>query len=224
MTDVINQIDVQNVDTQNENSENLSKSDDIQSFEQSQIEQNTSEKQSDSVSDEPQNSVYGSPDNYDYSNLKLPDGMTLDKDLLDEFNPLAKKFNLSNSSANELLSLAVKLSDKNSASVKNAIEEVHLSEKNSYLQMLNDDKELNTHNRKEYDQYLDVATQGLKAVSTPKFDEFLREKGLTHHPEFIKVFHKIGELCKEASIPDATLPIGTKLSPADILYANSSSK
>lgn len=166
--------------------------------------------------------IYGSPDDFDYSEIKLPEGMTLDEELINEFNPIAKKFNLSNSSANELVNLAVKLSNKNAANLHDAVEQVKMLEKNSYLQLLNSDKELNTHNSAEYEQYLDVATQGLKAVSTPGFNDFIREKGLTHHPEFIKVFHKIGTMCKDAYIPDASIPVGIKRTPADILYGRSS--
>lgn len=166
--------------------------------------------------------IYGSPENFDYSKIELPEGMTLDEELVNEFNPIAKKFNLSNSSANELMNLAVKLSNKNAANVNDAVQQMKIAEKNSYLQLLNDDKELNTQNSDEYEQYLDVATQGLKAVSTPEFNEFLKEKGLTHHPEFIKVFHKIGTMCKDAFIPDASIPVSVKRTPADILYGKSS--
>lgn len=157
---------------------------------------------------------------YDYSEIKLPEGIELDKSLLDEFNPLAQKLNLSNESANEFVKLAVKLSTKNAESFKNAVEQAMIAEKNSYLQLLNDDKELNANNTEQYDQYLNVSIEGLNAVATDGFKQFIKDKGLTHHPEFIKTFHKIGQLCKDADIPNVKFPAGVKQDAADVLYGS----
>ena len=167
---------------------------------------------------------YGSPENYDYSSVNLPEGMKLDEELLTEFNPLAKELNLSNDSANKLMALGVKLAQKNAATFKEATEQAAIAEKNSYLEQLNNDKELNVLNTDDYNKYLDVANQGYNAVATKEFKAFVNAKGLTHHPEFIKVFHKIGELCSDSSIPDAKLPPSVEKSAADILYGNSSSE
>lgn len=167
---------------------------------------------------------YGSPENYDYSTVALPEGMQLDAELVNEFNPLAKELNLSNDSANKLMALGVKLAQKNAATFKEAAVQAAIAEKNSYLEQLNSDKELNVLNTDDYNKYLDVANQGYNAVATKEFKAFVNAKGLTHHPEFIKVFHKIGELCSDSSIPDAKLPPSVEKSAADILYGNSSSE
>ncbi len=166
---------------------------------------------------------YGSPDNYDYSTVELPEGMQLDEELLNEFNPLAKELNLSNDSANKLMALGVKLAQKNAASFKEATEQAAIAEKNSYLEQLNNDKDLKVLNTDDYNKYLDIANQGYNAVATKEFKTFLNSKGLTHHPEFIKVFHKIGELCSDSSIPDAKIPPSAEKSAADILYGKSTS-
>lgn len=179
------------------------------------------DKSDDKPEDNSDNSeLFGAPENFDYSDIKLPEGMELDKELLDEFNPIAKKFNLSNKSANELMNLAVKLSQKNLGSIQNAISQYQITEKNSYLELLEKDKELKANNSSQYNQYVDVAITGLNAVATQGFKDFIKEKGLTHHPEFIKVFHKIGELCKDAPIPDVNNPSVPEKSAAEILYGN----
>lgn len=163
--------------------------------------------------------IYGSPETFDYSNVQLPEGMQLDEELLKEFEPVAKKLNLSNKSANELMNLAVKLTEKNTAKFSEFAQELQQAKINSYHELLNTDKELNANNEAQYNQYLDVAIQGLKAVATPGFTELLKTEGLTHHPEFIKTFHKIGELCASEKIPDAKYPAGQKeLDAADVLY------
>lgn len=163
--------------------------------------------------------IYGSPETFDYSNVQLPEGMQLDEELLKEFEPVAKKLNLSNKSANELMNLAVKLTEKNTAKFSEFAQELQQAKINSYHELLNTDKELNANNEAQYNQYLDVAIQGLKAVATPGFTELLKTEGLTHHPEFIKTFHKIGELCASEKIPDAKYPAGQKEpDAADVLY------
>lgn len=166
---------------------------------------------------------YGSPENYDYSTVTLPEGMQLDEELVNEFNPLAKELNLSNDSANKLMALGVKLAQKNAATFREATQQAAIAEKNSYLEQLNNDKDLNVLNTDDYNKYLDVANQGYNAVATKEFKAFVNAKGLTHHPEFIKVFHKIGELCSDSSIPDAKIPPSAEKSAADILYGNTPS-
>jgi len=163
--------------------------------------------------------IYGSPEAYDYSEVQLPEGMTLDNDLLKEFEPIAKKLNLSNKSANELMGLAVKLSEKNIGKFADFAQEMQQAKKEQYLELLNTDKELNTGNKEAYEQYLDVSIQGLNAVATPGFIEVLKAEGLTHHPEFIKTFHAIGKLCTSEKIPDASYPASQKeVDAAEVLY------
>ena len=165
------------------------------------------------------NEIYGSPENFDYSTTVLPEGMELDKELIDEFEPIARKLNLSNQSANELMGLAVKLAEKNFAKVGDISAEVEQREKIAYAEMLNNDKELNITDETKYNQYVDVAIEGLKAVATKGFSDFIAKKGLTHHPEFIKTFHNIGKLCTSSSLPDVHIPAGKKqLETCDILY------
>lgn len=173
----------------------------------------------DNQKDDNDGEMYGAPEQFDFSETKLPDGMNLDQELLGEFEPIAKKLNLSNKSANELMGLAVKLSQKNLSVVQDAINQAQIAEKNSYMQLLDNDAELNAKNPAQYEPYLNVAIQGLNAVATKGFKEFISEKGLTHHPEFIKVFHNIGKLCQESKIPEGNNPIGKEEDQADILYA-----
>lgn len=165
--------------------------------------------------------IYGSPENFDYSEMQLPENMELDKELIEEFNPIAKKLNLSNKSANELMSLAVKLTQKNTAKFADEFAaQLQDAECKSYLQLLNTDKELNAYSAEEYDQYLNTANLGLKSVATDGFKNLLKQKGLTNHPEFIKTFHAIGKLCQNDSLPDVKNPVGSKRSAADILYGS----
>ena len=150
--------------------------------------------------------------------------MELDSDLVNEFNPIAKKLNLSNKSANELMSLAVKLTQKNTAKFADEFAaQLQDAESKSYLQMLNTDKELNAFSAEEYDQYINTANLGIKSVATDGFKNLLKQKGLTNHPEFIKTFHAIGKLCQSDKLPDVKNPVGSNRSAADILYGSAES-
>lgn len=216
---------------QNENTAENTNLDDGQNLDNTADEQNENQGLNDGEQDEQNqdenndnpDDKYGSPENYDYSKVAMPEGMQLDQELVNEFNPLAKELNLSNDSASKLMALGVKLAQKNAATFNEAIQQAQVAEKNSYLEKLNSDKELNVLNTDDYNKYLDVANQGYNAVATKEFKAFVNAKGLTHHPEFIKVFHKIGELCSDSSMPDAKLPPSVEKDAADILYGNTTS-
>lgn len=144
--------------------------------------------------------------------------MELDKEMLGKFEPLAKEFNLSNKSANKLMNLAVELVTKNTPNAENLATQIQQAEAESYVQLLNTDKELNGYTQEEYGNYLKVANQGVKSFATQGFMDLIKSKGLTNHPDFIKTFHKIGEQCSIDSLPDVKNPIGQNKRPADILY------
>ena len=206
-----------NIDDNSDNSDNTDNTDNTDSSENTDSQNNNKENGSNE-------DIYGSPESFDYSEVQLPENMELDKELIEEFNPIAKKFNLSNKSANELMNLAVKLTQKNTAKFANEFAaQLQDAESKSYMQLLNTDKELNAYSAEEYDQYLKTANLGLKSFATDGFKNLLKQKGLTNHPEFIKTFHAIGKFCQNDSLPDVKNPVGEKRSAADILYGSSES-
>ena len=162
--------------------------------------------------------IYGSPEAYDYSITQLPEGMELDSEMVEKFNPIAKKFNLSNKSANELLNLAIQMQQKNLAGFRDAHLKLQDDERNSYKDLLQNDQELNLKSSDEYGQYLSTASKGLKAFATDGFLELLKDKGLTHHPDFIKTFYNIGKLCQPNGMPIVNIPPVRKPTTAEILY------
>ena len=163
--------------------------------------------------------IYGSPENYDYSSVELPEGMELDNDMISKFNPLAKKYNLSNASANELLHLAIEMQQRNMAKVNDLASQIQESERESYRQMLSLDKEFSNQSDEEYSRYLSTANIGLNNFATEEFKNLLIQKGLVNHPEFIRTFHRIGQYCISDALPKVSTPTPSKeIDPADILY------
>lgn len=162
------------------------------------------------------NEIYGSPETFDYTEISLPDGIELDKEMVGKFDGIARELNLSNKSANKLMNLAVELTGKQTAKVTDLAIELQKEEAKSYLQLLNTDKELNAFTEEEYDKYLSTADLGMKSFATEGLQQLIKSKGLTHHPELIKTFHKIGQFCKEDKIPGGSPSSNER--PADILY------
>jgi len=173
---------------------------------------------SDNPDEQKEIEVYGSPETYDYSEIQLPENMQLDNELIEEFNPVAKKLNLSQKSANELVQLAVKLTGKNMQKTSDALEEMQRAKSNSYEQMLLQDDEFSKMDDENYNQYLNTANIGVSKVATKGFQELIKKEGLTKHPDFIRTFHAIGKLCISDSIPDVNHPVGKPERMADLLF------
>lgn len=195
----------------NDNSQNLN---DENNSEKSDIQNQGTKKEN----NQENNDIYGSPEQFDYSEVQLPQGMELDKNMLGKFEPIAKEFNLSNKSANKLMNLAVELVAKNTPNAENLATQIQQAEAESYVQLLNTDKELNGYTQEEYGNYLKVANQGVKSFATQGFMDLIKAKGLTNHPDFIKTFHAIGKICSNDILPDVNNPVGKSERPADILY------
>lgn len=166
------------------------------------------------------NDIYGSPEQFDYTEVQLPEGMELDKEMLGKFEPIAKEFNLSNKSANKLMNLAVELVAKNTPNAENLATQIQQAEAESYVQLLNTDKELNGYTQEEYGNYLKVANQGVKSFATQGFMDLIKAKGLTNHPDFIKTFHAIGKQCSNDTLPNVNNPVGKSERDCDILYSD----
>ena len=92
---------------------------------------------------EEDNAIYfGRPEYYDYSDIELPENYDYDQDLLNEFNELAAKYNLSQKGANELMSMAVRLTKLTGDNLSQAMAEQTRQQQESYRQMLNTDREI----------------------------------------------------------------------------------
>lgn len=168
----------------------------------------------DKTKDEPKNIA---PENYDFKDVQLPQGMTLDEDLLKEFTPLLKEDNLSQAQANRYMQLAVKLVEKQSNSMIEQIKQAQNASIAQYEQALNQDKEIYGGDKKQTDLYLDVADKGYNFLSQETRDE-LGKYGLNFCPSLIKDMNRLGKLFQNDSIPQGNKPVSTQESAAQILY------
>lgn len=161
------------------------------------------------------NELFGAPESYSYEEINMPDGMELDTELTEKFNVIAKKYNMSQAGANELIALAVELTTKTGNGLQDAINSYRSQQLEEYKKALNDDKEIGG---AKLEQTLKIANTAYKHFVPQETDEVLRNAGLTINPSIIKMFHSIGQQMKNDSIFQSRTPIVSELSPAEILY------
>lgn len=158
---------------------------------------------------------FGKPDKYDYSQVELPENYCYDDELLNEFNNLAAKYNLSQKSANELMSMAVKLTKKMQQGYADSIERQRQDKITGYKNDLRNDKDFSSLNRQNI---LGVANLAYNKFADDEVKNLLAETGLDCHPKFVKMFYSIGKLMKDDSVIPANFSPAPKLNREDILY------
>jgi len=182
----------------------------------------------DNAADATSEGVYGAPENYDFKDLQLPDGITVDDNIAQKFAPIGKELNLSQQSANKLANLLVEIRQEELADAPNKLAEYKKQEKEatklSYEKLLNTDKEIGGGDKAKMNAYLDVADLGYNSFATPELKGVLQELNLDYHPAVIKLFHRLGKLCGNDNIAQSNKPVGIKQNPADILYNSKKSE
>lgn len=169
------------------------------------------------------NGIYGSPEAYDYKDIKLPEGYEYDKAMLKEFDALNKETNLSQAQANKYMEFGLKLAQKTAGNVPEIIKQVHQTKVAQFQQALNTDKEIGGSDKAKMNAYLDVADKGYTAFANDEVKAALADAGLNYHPAIVKMFHRIGELVGDDKIFAPKTPSGTPVDNADILYPASNS-
>lgn len=183
-------------------------------------EQQSEENKEENKKDEQPQTV--APENYDFKDVQLPEGMTFDEELLNEFTPLLKEDNLTQDQANRYMQLAVRLVEKQSNNLIEQFKQAQSATIAQYQNALNQDKEIYGADTKQTDLYLDVADKGYNFFSEETRAE-LNKYGLNYCPALIKDMKKLGDLFKNDTIPQGGKPVATEQTPAQILYGNNSS-
>ena len=166
------------------------------------------------------NGIYGSPEAYDYKDIKLPEGYEYDKEMLKEFDALNKETNLSQAQANKYMEFGLKLAQKTAGNVPEIIKQVHQAKVAQFQQALNTDKEIGGADKSKMNAYLDVADKGYTAFANDEVKAALADAGLNYHPAIVKMFHRIGELVGDDKIFAPKTPSGNPADAADILYGS----
>lgn len=164
--------------------------------------------------------IFGAPEVYDYKDVKLPQGMDYDKDMLKEFDALNKQTNLSQAQANKYMELGVRIAQKNAENIPAIMKQVQQAKITQFQQALNTDEEIGGGNQTKMNEYLDIADKGYAAFANEEVKNVLAEYGLNYHPEIVKMFHRIGKLVGDDKIYAPTTPAGTPADNAEVLYGS----
>ncbi len=154
-------------------------------------------------------SKQGAPEKYE--DFKVPEGMELDKNLLEESIPVLKELNLTQEQAQKLVDLQSKYAtvqaEKTAQVWKETIDKWTTDSKT--------DKEFGG---TKLNESITVSKLALKEFGNDGFKEMLDFTGIGNHPEMIRFLFKVGKLVKEDGILHGTNNSGGSKDPAKILF------
>ncbi len=160
-------------------------------------------------------SCYGKPEKYDYSGVELPENYCYDENLLTEFNELAAKYNLSQNSANELMSMAVKLTKLMGNNYSKTMAEQHRQKVEDFKHKLISDREIGGSN---FERTMKTANIAYRQFADADVQDLLSESGLNCHPKVVKMFYNIGKRMQNDSIYGVSIAATPKENREDILF------
>ncbi|MBQ4078070.1 hypothetical protein IJD15_02695 [bacterium] len=160
-------------------------------------------------------SCYGKPEKYDYSGVTLPENYCYDENLLNEFNELAGKYNLSQKSANELMSMAVKLTQLTGNNYSKTMAEQQRQKVEGYKHNLINDREIGGAN---FERTMRTANIAYSQFADTEVQDLLAQAGLNCHPKVVKMFYDIGRRMQDDSIYGVNIAATPKENREDILF------
>jgi|TARA_R110002095_G_C4251583_1_gene240164 hypothetical protein len=148
----------------------------------------------------------------EYADFTLPEGMTLDPDLLAEAGPVFKDLGLTQDQAQKLIDLQSK---KAEADVQKQMTD--------FNQMIDDWKDQSQNDKEfggdKFDESVAVAREAIDKFGTPALKDLLSEHGVGNHPEVIRFMVKVGQLTREKNIDGGMNPAaGGPADRVDQLY------
>ncbi len=158
---------------------------------------------------------FGKPEIYDYSGVELPENYCYDEELLKEFNELAGKYNLSQKGANQIMSMAVKLSRLTGDNFSKTIAEQQRQKINEYKNALLTDREIGGAN---LDRNMRTANAAYTRFADGDVQKILEDTGLNCHPKIVKMFLNIGKQMQNDSIYGMGAAVAPKENREDILF------
>lgn len=163
------------------------------------------------------------PDTYE---LTLPEGVTLDTELLAEATPVLKELGLTNDQASKLTPLVPKIYERVAKQQIDAFAELRKGWAKETVQ----DKEIGGKNWPETEAFVAKALDTFgspsemkevdgKMVETNEFRILLNETGLGDHPAMVRMFRAIGQkVGEDTTFARSEAATTTKKSREEILY------
>ena len=157
-----------------------------------------------------------------YADFKVPQGMEVDKAMLEEAAPLFKMLGLSQDKAQKIVDF---YSTKIIPGFIKTQTETWNAQKESWVNAVKDDKEIGGD---KFKTSVESAQRVLNTLGTPELKKVFDEFGLGNHPEFVRVFAKMSEHLKEDTIINnndkGKPPANTIEGMATFLYDNTATQ
>lgn len=132
------------------------------------------------------------PESYE---LKMPDGIELDKTAADEFSSIAKELKLDQASAQKFADVGAKMAQRQV--------EKHAELVQSWVEQVKADKEFGGD---KLEENMAVARKALETFGTPELRDVLNATGFGNHPEVIRAFYKMGKAVSEDKFVKGSAP------------------
>lgn len=171
---------------------------------QQQTETQTEEPKTEEVKTE-EVKVEGAPEKYEF---KAPEGKTYDPAVVEPFAAAAKEANLSQSVAQAML-------DKMAPVVATRLGDQVKAEQTRWLESTKSDPEIGGVHLAEN---VSIANKAVRQFAPPVLQELLKTTGFANHPEFIRMFVKIGKGMSEDKFVTGQGSSTSSKSTAEILY------
>lgn len=155
----------------------------------------------------------GPPETYD---LKMPDDIELDAELVAEATPLFKDAGLSNDQANKLVPLAIKVQERLLKTQADNFEALSADWAKSAMA----DAEIGGRNWPQTEVLVAKALDTFGAPAGSEFRKLLDQTRLGNHPEMIRMFRTIGEKLGEDDFVRSDKGTQTKPAREEVMYPN----
>lgn len=136
----------------------------------------------------------GAPETYQWN---VPEGTSLDTEVLGEFEAVAREFNLTNDNANRLIPMAQKLLEKQAA----ASAEVWQNQVAEWGKAAKADPEIGG---SKFDANISAAQAALAKYGTPALKADLEKFGFGNHPELMRLLARVGHAMSEKPLAKGT--------------------
>lgn len=146
--------------------------------------------------------------------LALPEGFVADPEVMAVFGEVAADLKLNKEQAQKLVPVGAKIAE----AIATRQAEFMAETRKEWREQVKNDKVIGS------EAAMGIAKKGYNQVATPELKKLMDDTGLGDHPEFIRLFHTIGERVSEES----TLVRGgngapSQVSPEDKMYTHPTS-
>ncbi len=132
-----------------------------------------------------------------YEEFKVPEGTEVDAGVLEEFQTLAKEFDLSQEKAQKLIDLQASFIEKVHAGIEERNLKVWEKMRGDWLVDAKKDKGIGG---QEFAANVDLAKRALSQFGTPELVELFETFGFGNHPEIIRFTSRVGAALGEDTI------------------------